>query len=176
MVLGSVYTVCSHAVVLKPFKKCHVRKGVTVTVYCVCEIECHICLWVICVPMKLDKKIRLQYPLIKGTILIGETDSTHFVPRMPFFNSVPLKGEALFMGYDMLVHPRCVARVSLFHQLRDSSMFDVFIRGEICCFKAWNRWKSLGAKAGLYGVMVRHFPIEICRKFQVSCTTCSQAL
>jgi len=31
MVLGSVYTVCCHAVVLKPYKKCHVRKGVSVT-------------------------------------------------------------------------------------------------------------------------------------------------
>jgi len=30
-------------------------------------------------------------------------------------------------------------------------MFDVFISGEICSFKAGNRWKSLGAKAGLYG-------------------------
>ena len=51
--------------------------------------------------MKVDKKISLQYPLIKGTILIEETDSTHLVPRMPFFNIVPLKGEALFMVYDI---------------------------------------------------------------------------
>jgi len=50
--------------------------------------------------MKVDKKISLQYPLIKGAILIEKTDSTHCVPRMPFFNIVPLKGEALFMVYD----------------------------------------------------------------------------
>jgi len=31
MILGSVYTVCSHAVVLQPYKKCHVRKGVPLT-------------------------------------------------------------------------------------------------------------------------------------------------
>jgi hypothetical protein len=41
--------------------------------------------------------------------------------------------------------------VSLSRKQHDSSMFDTFIRGEICSFKAGNRWKSLGAKAGLYG-------------------------
>ena len=83
-----------------------------------------------CVYMKVNKKISLQYPLIKGTILIEETDSTHYVSSMPFFNIVPLKGEALFMVCDMLVHPRCVEHVSLFHQPHNSSMFYVFIRGE----------------------------------------------
>lgn len=89
--------------------------------------------------MKVDKKISLQNPLVKGTILIEETNSTHLVPRMPFFNIVPLKGEALFMVYDMIVHPRCIERVSLFRQPHESSMFDVFIRGEICSFKVENR-------------------------------------
>jgi hypothetical protein len=89
--------------------------------------------------MKVDKNISLQYPLINGTILLEKTDSTYCVPKMPFFNSVSLKGEALFVVCDMLVHPRCVERVSLFHQPHDSSVFDMFIRGEICSFKAGNR-------------------------------------
>jgi hypothetical protein len=93
----------------------------------------------ICVCVKVDKKISLQYPLIKGRILIEETDGTHCVPRMPFFNTVPLKGEVLFMVYDMLVHPRRVEHVSLSRKQHDSSMFDTFIRGEICSFKAGNR-------------------------------------
>jgi len=93
----------------------------------------------ICVCVKVDKKISLKYPLIKGTILIEETDSTHCVPRMPFFNIIPLKGEALFMVYDMLVHPRCVEHVSVSHKQHDSSMFYTFIRREICSFKAGNR-------------------------------------
>jgi hypothetical protein len=101
--------------------------------------------------MKVDQKISLWYPLIKGTILIEETDNTQCIPGMPFFNIVPLKMEALFMVFDRFVRPRCVEHMSLFHQPHDSSMFDMFIRADE------NHWCQGWNVCGI----IRHFPIEI---------------